>query len=183
MPVQYDRVAFFERARQSVFYGNMDQGQVDGCNAILAEAEERQLSPAQTAYLLATPWWETMQEMRPVREIGRGAGRVYGRPDPVTHQTYYGRGLVQITWKDNYQKFAHLLKVDLVGNPDLALDLNIAVKILFEGMTRGVFTGRKLSDYIHDDICDYLNARRIINGMDHASTIAATAQKFAHALT
>ena len=40
---------------------------------------------------------------------------------------YYGRGWIQLTWKDNYIKCGKLLKVDLVGNPDLALTLNAEV--------------------------------------------------------
>ena len=33
------------------------------------------------------------------------------------------------------------------------------------GMETGMFTGKKMSGYISDSKKDYLNARRIINGM------------------
>jgi hypothetical protein len=42
-----------------------------------------------------------------------------------------------------------------------------------EGMRRGLFTGRKLGDYINDHRCDYRLARQIINGLDQADRIAA----------
>ena len=72
--------------------------------------------------------------------------------------------------------------VDLVGDPDRALDLDVAVKILFEGMLRGLFTGKKLDDFFHADLTDWVGARRIINGTDQAHTIAVFAQQFSAAL-
>jgi len=34
------------------------------------------------------------------------------------------------------------------------------------GMIKGLFTGKKLSDYLTDTKKDYFNARRIINGLN-----------------
>ena len=45
------------------------------------------------------------------------------------------------------------------------------------GMRRGSFTGKKLADFIGPASCDYLQARRIINGLDRASTIEEYARK------
>ena len=42
---------------------------------------------------------------------------------------YRGRGLIQITGLDNYKTYSKLLGVDLVANPDLTNDLEIAGKI------------------------------------------------------
>lgn len=49
-------------------------------------------------------------------------------------------------------------------------------------MKEGWFTGRKLSDYISGNKKDYVNARRIINGMDKAQKIANEAVIFERAL-
>jgi putative chitinase len=53
---------------------------------------------------------------------------------------------------------------------------------MFLGMINGMFTGKKLKDYFHDVSADWVNARRIINGLDRANDIAAYAKKFLAAL-
>ena len=42
---------------------------------------------------------------------------------------YRGRGMIQLTGKNNYEKFGKMIGVDLVSNPDLANDPAIAQKI------------------------------------------------------
>lgn len=174
-----DRKKFFSGVRSSPFNNRMNQGQVEGCNAILAEWERRGLTDLRwLAYILATVFWECDRTMLPIREVGKGKGRAYGKFDPVTGQTYYGRGYVQLTWRRNYEAMGKLLGVDLVNAPDRALDPKIASQILFEGMIRGTFTTRKLADYFNSKITDWVNARRIINGTDRASVIAGYAKMF-----
>src|SRR4051794_28194747 len=56
------------------------------------------------AYALATTFHETAATMLPIAEYGYGAGRPYGVSDFETDQTYYGRGFVQLTWRDNYAR-------------------------------------------------------------------------------
>ena len=38
------------------------------------------------------------------RGIWQRLGNVLWRVDPQTGQTYYGRGFVQLTWRDNYAR-------------------------------------------------------------------------------
>lgn len=94
---------------------------------------------------------------------------------------YRGRGIgAQFTGKVNYQKFSKLFNVDLVNNPDLALDLNLGAKILYKGCTEGLFTGVSLGNYIRSSGVDYKNARRVVNadvGLN-GNRIAAEAKKF-----
>lgn len=42
---------------------------------------------------------------------------------------YRGRGIIQLTGKNNYKKFGDLLKIDLVNKPDLALQTQTACDI------------------------------------------------------
>jgi hypothetical protein len=83
---------------------------------------------------------------------------------------------VQLTWRDNYAKYG------LEKTPDKALEWESSLFVLFDGMIKGLFTGKKLDDYINDNKRDYINARRIINGTDRAKEIAQIADAYRTAL-
>lgn len=128
------------------------------------------------AYAFATIAHETAWTFKPIKEY---RGKTLSTQQKKYWNTgYYGRGYVQLTWDYNYKKAGQKLKVDLLGNPDLALDADIAFQILTYGMLEGWFTGKKLSTYITNTTKDYTNARRIINGTDKASLIASYALAF-----
>jgi hypothetical protein len=44
-------------------------------------------------------------------------------------------------------------------------------------MTDGWFTGKKLANYFVGETADYVNARRIINGLDQADRISRFARR------
>jgi putative chitinase len=138
------------------------------------------------AYMLATIKHECADRWQPIEEFGKGKGRPYGAPVTVADadgtqftNTYYGRGFVQLTWKFNYDRLGRALGVGnaLILHPEHALEPTTAYKIMSYGMRQGFFTTKRLSDYIHDDSCDYLQSRRIINGLDQAERIQEYAQK------
>ncbi len=149
--------------------------QKDGFNTIVKEfgnGDKRQL-----AYILATVYHETGTRMQPVKEFG---GEKYLRSK--AYYPYYGRDLVQTTWKANYEKVKKFSGIDVVSNPELIGQMPLSAKVAITFMQKGWYTGKKLSDYINDVKCDFVNARRIINGTDKANTIAAYAEKFLQAL-
>lgn len=181
-----DRKKFFDYARAKLFAGILTQGQVDGMNAVLDEWERRDLTDLRwLAYMLATDKHETNATMQAVREaywLSEDWRRSHLRYWP-----YYGRGLVQLTWRENYEKMARFLDLPLVDQPDLALDLANAVTIMFEGMLRaetgvGDFTNRSLEEFFNATTDDPLGARRIINGTDKAPLIAGYHYDFLAAL-
>lgn len=178
-----DRANFFAAVRLSLFGGRLSAAQVQGIEAILDEAIKRSICLQWLAYILATAFHETAQTMQPIAEYGKGKGKKYGVKGKYG-QVPYGRGFVQLTWDENYEKADEELGLNgaLLKNFDLALQLDIATAILFAGMVEGWFTGKKLSDYIHDDVVDYVNARRIVNGTDRATMIATYAREFEVAL-
>lgn len=175
-----DRDYFYAKVRQAVFGNNLTQKQVNGTNFILDQWEARygDRDLRWLAYCLATAKWETGHTMQPIEEWGHGAGHPYGVRDPKTGQVYDGRGDVQLTWFDNYMKMGGLLGIDLVNHPEYALDPKIAADIMFIGMIDGDFTSKKLGDYFNETTDDPVNARRIINGLDHAGDIAAIYRGF-----
>jgi len=180
-----NRKYYYDSVRGSLFSGSMSQPQVDGQNAILDYAEMLQWDDRWLAYLLATTYHETALTMQPIAEYGKGKGKPYGQPAGPYNQVYYGRGFVQLTWYENYQKQDVKLKLNqqLVKTPDTALDLQIATQIIFGGMADGDFTGVGLPKYINDTQTDYYNARKIVNGLDQASAIQGYAVKFTNAIT
>lgn len=200
-----NRATFFTQVRSKLFKGKLTQYQVDGMEAILDEWEKSGYTDLRwLAYMLATTYHETAKTMQPIKEYGRGKGRPYGTwyknskgvIYSFTNYTkkktylfdnsphlYYGRGFVQLTWWDNYYLMGKLLNIDLLNNPDLALDMHVATKILFEGMTkgksnRGDFTGVSLETYFNSTKEDWRNARKIINGLDKADLIASYGKTF-----
>jgi len=131
----------------------------------------------QVAYVLATVEHETAGTFQPVREA-YWESEDWRKAHLQSYYPYYGRGYVQLTWKYNYQAYGEKLAIDLEGNPDLALDATNAMFILIDGFKNGVFTGKKLTDYINDNGTDFINARRCINGLDCAEKIAALAENY-----
>jgi putative chitinase len=178
---------------RKLFGGELSQRQVDGIDAILAASSGLPIS--HRAYMLATAKHETADTMQPITEYG---GRKYfdkydtGKLAKALGNTpdkdgdgylYRGRGYVQITGRANYAKAGDKLGLDLLSNPDAALNPTVAARILVRGCSEGWFTGKKLSDYIPSGKADaYQQARRVVNGTDRAELIASYAKVFEAAL-
>jgi len=145
-------------------------------DAIIKECYKQNVKkPEQIQYILATVQHETNNTFKPVKEAYWLSEK--WRKKNLRYYPYYGRGFVQITWKENYQKFGKLLNLDLVNHPDLALDIDNSIFILVYGMKHGIFTGKKLDDYINDEKgSNFIRARKIINGTDKAEHISTLAQ-------
>jgi predicted chitinase len=194
--MKIERKEFFDNFRVR-FQAKLNQKQVDGYSAMFDYWESSTLNDKRwLAYALATAYHETGATMQAVREgfcdsdacsvkavtklftQGR-IKRNYALPHP-NGNSYFGRGLVQITHGYNYERMGTALGMGrkLYDDPSLALDTFVAVQILFVGMRDGLFTGKRFADYFGNTKTDWLNARRIINGVDKAEKIAAYARDF-----
>jgi predicted chitinase len=198
----FHKPVFYSAVRRSIF-GRLSEGQVFGMEAILDSWLAR---PALTddrwlAYMLATAAHETAKTMQPVRETLAASddaairildkafakGRLpwvktpYWRRDS-DGKTWLGRGLVQLTHKANYIKLSRQIGTDLVADPDRAMDLDIAVTIMFDGMMFGLFTGHRLADHFDGEQEDPVSARMIINGTESAMTVARLYLQFKEAI-
>lgn len=190
---------FFMDVRSDLFAPAISQSAVNGCNAILAAMEGSPL--AYTAYALATAYKETAHTMQPICEFGgpeyfeRRYGpkghnpelaKRLGNVEPGDGAKYCGRGYVQPTGRGNYHKAGLALGLALEDHPELALNPDVAAKIMRRGMTEGWFTGRRFCSYLPSTAAatfgQFVEARRIINGKDCASEIAGYAIAFQNAL-
>ncbi len=186
--MNFNRENFFDGARVFLKSRNLTlmQRRVDALETLLSnfEADAAWKDVRHIAYAFATMTVETFvprtgQLYEPVVESGANSyfkkydGRVdLGNDRPGDGLRFKGRGYVQITGRKNYSKFG------LQNEPEEALNPDIAFHIMTVGMFQGIFTGKKLSDYINSKSCDYKGARRIINGQDRASEIAGYAKTF-----
>lgn len=186
---------FYSNIRQRPFGGRMSQSQVDGVNAILKAFNTHGDGSDKTlAYVLATAYHEVGGRMEPVREGFASTdararrivrNRKYGKPAGPYGHVYYGRGYVQLTWLENYERSSKDAGVDLVKDPDAVLDSEIAAKILIRGIIDGRFNGRGhgIAYYLPKDGKDDLkNARRTVNITDKWQKIAGHYRDFLKAI-
>jgi len=190
-----NRQQFFQEINQSLFRGKLNSRQREGILHKLTAFDKFEVTDDRwRAYMLATSFHETARTMMPIEEWGRGKGKSYGRkikqsglPYEWPDQIYYGRGDIQLTWYENYERMGELMGLPLLEQPELALDPDISAQILVEGMilgksNRGDFTGFSLENYFNTHRDDPFGARRIVNGLDNARTIAGYHYKFLEAI-
>jgi len=195
-----DRAAFFAAMR--AHFGALLPVQVEGAETLLGfiAADPDAADIRHAAYMLGTAWHETARTLQPIAE--RGGVRYFDRYDPVLADSpkrratalrmgnarqgdgyrYRGRGYVQTTWAINYRRLGEAVGVDLLADPDRAMEPAIAYVALSRGLREGWYTGQRLDQYLTARATDYAGARRVVNGTDRAAEIAAHAIAFERAL-
>lgn len=194
----FDRQRFFSAFSATTGVA-LNPGRQQGLTFLLErfERDAAFTNHRELAYVLATIHWETGRTFAPVKEVRADPGRnpkLYTLQERYWPSGYYGRGYVQLTWDYNYRNASQKLKGEVfsVGagsvtitpttfleHPEFLLEPEISYRIAARGMREGWFTGAKLSRFISASAPpDYVNARKIINGLDQAETIAALARKY-----
>ena len=171
-----NRESFYQKVRMSLFSGKISPKQFEGIEALLNEYERLGWQDLRhLAYIFCTVYHETAKTMQPVTEYG---GEAYLKPKK--YYPYYGRDLCQTTWLDNYKKVKAFTGIDVVKNPELIAELKTSVKVAFEFMSKGYYTGKKLSQFFNDKITDPILARSIINGRKKGEKYPDKAELIAH---
>lgn len=146
--------------------------------AILQECSKRGVTDkGQIAYILGTArresnmgnlMLEKIADADANKKYSKAAIPSLGNGDEASGDgaRYKGRGYVQITGRGNYTKWSKILNLDLVGNPDIATQPDVAAQILVVGMKEGHFApaAGKLEKYVNGANRDFLNARVTVNG-------------------
>lgn len=198
-----DRAKFYSvlRERKSGVFGtSLSQAQVGGIEGILDEGQKRGSRLPDLAYMLGTAYHETAATMQPIVERGQRSyfnkyepgtpiGRSLGNTVPGDGFRFRGRGLPQLTGRRNYTLASKKLDFDFLAHPEMVMEPKYAIPIMFDGMSDGWFTAKSLSDYLDDvdesdaeDLREFINARRIVNGTDKADKIGRYALTFEGAL-
>jgi putative chitinase len=199
MSIAIDRAALFAGLRQGPFPGKLTPSQVAGISVILDGWERSGFTDLRDlAYMLATPMIETGWTMQPIKERGGAAyyKRMYdiegGRPKkarelgniyPGDGAKFPGMGFVQSTGRGNARKLTALVKetfgedVNFEETPERLMEPKYAALALIVGLERGIFTGRKLADYLRSSPPNWKEARRTVNALDRADEIAGYAKQ------
>ena len=134
-------------------------------------------SPEVAIAALATVAVETARKFEAIDEYGDAAyftrmydingerpnvARSMGNTEPGDGPKYHGRGLVQITWKDNYLHYGRLLGIDLVANPEEAKALYASSAILAAYFYDHRLHGKKIGDAARAK--DWVAVRKSVNG-------------------
>ena len=195
-----DRAYFFKNFRKQ--FGRISENQtylIDRYERVFVywDSQPHLKDMRWLAYILATTYHETGRKIKAVREcFGKTdqasincvtrlyrRGRIkrnYAKIDPKTGKSYFGRGHVQLTWAYNYKRMGKELGRgdEVYVNPDLALHPDSSVAIMAQGMIKGLFTGKRLSQYFNGSTTNWGGARRIVNGLDKYKTIGSYGRKF-----
>lgn len=113
---------------------------------------------------------------------GPWGARNLGNTEEGDGWRFRGMGIGQITGRHNFTKWSLKMGIDLVGHPQVIMQLNISVKALVQPMLEGWASGRKLGEFVDGYQRDYLSARQTWNGMFAAADYAKYAQAFETAL-
>ena len=90
---------------------SLSSDQVSNALAMMKACMPYTQDPRQLSYVLSTAIGES--NLRPIKEYRASSGTyLFDVQNKYWYTGYYGRGYVQLTWKDNYAKFGRQLGID-----------------------------------------------------------------------
>lgn len=124
------------------------------------------LTKPQLAYLLATVDYQTGGTFSAASEERLPFG--VNTPEDIVAQNlraagFHGRGYSGLRGKDAYIGLSQVVGQDLVNNPGKLANPQVSYNVLIEGVMNGLFTGKRLDDYINAQKSDFYNARNVMD--------------------
>lgn len=163
--LRFDRDAFFNSYVEAM--SKLSQSQVAGLDQLLGfiEQDEKVDDVRAAAFILALVKYETADTWQPLwdnsgaaysrYEPGTALGRSLGNTQSGDGKRFRGRGYILVTGRANYQKLSDALGIDLVANPDAAIEPATAYRMLSESLFSGLLTGKKIGDFLTSKQIDY----------------------------
>jgi hypothetical protein len=107
--------------------------------------------------ILGTVAVETAHTFAPVREA-------FWLPESwraanLRYYPWYGRGFIQLTWESNYRTYGQAIGVDLLTDPDVAMQNMPAARVM-----ASYFNARGVADACNQE--DWSEVRRLVQGAD-----------------
>ena len=110
-------------------------------------------------------WMEEIWGPTPTQRLYEPASRiakVLGNTQPGDGNRFKGRGPIQITGRDNYQRFGRLLGLDLISAPERAADPEVAFRVAAVYWEYALYSGKmdgRLPEIISKKALTELNHR------------------------
>lgn len=95
---------------------------------------------------------------------------------------YIGRSYTMLKGKHLYRAESIRMDLDLLYDPDLLLNIDIASNSHVYCLKNGTITGRKLGEYIYGNYCNYTACHRVVDRLHSRWEIAGYAIQFEKAL-
>lgn len=157
------------REKLSSFYkGTQYEAGFLECFDAVEEAltEQGIFTPLTMIGALATVRVEVGRAFKPIREYASGEAyegrRDLGNTDTGDGKKFAGKGYIQLTGRSNYAVYGQKLGLDLISNPELALDVQVGAKILAL-----YFKNRRVNEACNSK--NWLLARKLVNGVNRAT--------------
>jgi hypothetical protein len=159
----YEGTQFYDNAKKA--YESIEKAFMDiPCST--CGSTPSTVSSLVMAGALATIRVEVGRNFKPIMEYASGEAyegrKDLGNVEKGDGVKYKGRGYIQLTGRANYSLFGQKLGLDLISNPDLALDVEVGAKILAHYfIDRGVVNACLAKDW--------LRVRKLINGVNRST--------------
>lgn len=128
---------------------------------VLAALEERGIASLRSQIGAVATIGVEVPPFRPIAEYATGdayEGREdLGNVEPGDGRRFKGRGFIQLTGRANYRAYGKLLRLDLEGNPKLALLPSVAADVFAE-----YWKAKKVHEAC--DAGNWKRVRRLVNG-------------------